>query len=42
MKAVQISFDGKDIKYSILEKMYRKRDREIRFSKKKPGRRKEK
>lgn len=34
MKAFQIAFDGKDIENSLLEKMYKKREREIRLSKK--------
>lgn len=38
MKVMQIAFDGKDIEYAVLEKMYQKRDREIRLAKKKPGR----
>lgn len=40
MKFFQKAFDGREIEYSILEKMYRKRDREIKLSKNKPGRRK--
>lgn len=42
MKVMQMAFDGNDIDYAVLEKMYQKRDREIRLAKRKPGRRKKK
>lgn len=42
MKVMQIAFEGSDIEYAVLERMYQKRDREIRLARKKPGTKKRK
>lgn len=42
MKVMQIAFDGNNIEYAVLERMYQKRDREIRLARKKPGTKKRK
>lgn len=42
MKVMQIALDGNNIEYAVLERMYQKRDREIRLARKKPGTKKRK
>ena len=42
MKVMQIDIDGNNIEYAVLERMYQKRDREIRLARKKPGTKKRK